>query len=497
MAQQKPLISDGLVLIASLAFAIACGGTPDVVSGPAADYSLSLTPSALPVAQRATGNTVVAVTRTNFSGAITLGLANAPSGVTAVFDPEAPAAGSSTLTVSVGGAVAPGSYDLTVTGVASVGNRSTPLVLTVSPSGGGTAMAVAVGGLHACALAGAGAAYCWGSNTLGQLGNGTIANGTWTPSAVAGGLRFSAIAAGGEGHTCAMTSSGAAYCWGGDYYGALGNGSSGGSSNSPIPVAVLGDLSFSSLALGPGAHSCGLIGSGAAYCWGANYYGGLGDGSQADKSTPVAVSGGLTYTSLAPGGQHTCALTIAGEAFCWGLNGFGQLATASSALESCMVNGFPAVCSTRPLPVSTPGGLPFVALASGESHTCALASSGAAYCWGRNLSGQLGDGSTTNRSVPVAVSGSARFTRIGGGSHHTCGITGSGAAYCWGSNSYGQLGDGSTTNSPVPVAVAGGLTFKSIDGGIFVTCGLATADVVYCWGFGTNSLIPVAVAGWP
>ncbi|MFL5582546.1 MAG: hypothetical protein ACJ8AO_19425, partial [Gemmatimonadaceae bacterium] len=211
MVRLKPSASDGLVLIAGLAMAVACGRKPDVVSGPAADYTLSLTPTALTVAQRATGNAVIAVTRTNFSGAIALSLASVPSGVTWSFNPEALGAAGSTLTVSVGASVVPGSYNVTVTGAATAGDRSTPLVLTVTSSGGGgVATELAVGGFHACALASDGAAYCWGSNTFGQLGNGTISTGSWTPTAVSGGLRFSSIAAGGEAHSCALTSSGAA-----------------------------------------------------------------------------------------------------------------------------------------------------------------------------------------------------------------------------------------------------------------------------------------------
>ena len=252
-------VSGGLILIVGLAIS-GCGGTDGDVIGPAADYTLSLAPAALTVAQGAAGNTAVAVARTNFAGAITLSLVSAPSGVIGSFDPQAPGGTTSTLVVSVGAAVTPGLYNLSVAGAATAGNRSTPLVLTVTSSAGGLATALAVGGFHACALVRDGAAYCWGNNNFGQLGNGTISAGSSTPGAAAGALRFSAIAAGGEGHTCAVITSGAAYCWGGNYYGTLGNGSS--EASSPTPVAVSGGLSFSSLALGPGAHSCGLTASG-------------------------------------------------------------------------------------------------------------------------------------------------------------------------------------------------------------------------------------------
>src|SRR2546428_787547 len=120
----------GLVLVAGLSLAVGCakdGGT-----APAADYTLSLAPTALTIVQGATGSTTVTITRTNFSGAVTLSLGSAPTGVTGAFDPAAPTGTSSTLTVSVGAAVAPGVYNLTVDGTGTPGNRSTPLTLTVS-----------------------------------------------------------------------------------------------------------------------------------------------------------------------------------------------------------------------------------------------------------------------------------------------------------------------------------------------------------------------------
>src|SRR2546422_10756898 len=122
--------SYGLAVIAGLAAAVGCG--TDGGTGPAADYTLSLTPAALTIVRGATGNTTVTITRTNFTGAVTLSLGNAPAGVTGSFDPAAPTGTSSTLTVSVGAAVAPGVYNLTVGGTGTAGNRSTPLTLTVS-----------------------------------------------------------------------------------------------------------------------------------------------------------------------------------------------------------------------------------------------------------------------------------------------------------------------------------------------------------------------------
>ena len=109
-------------------------------------------------------------------------------------------------------------------------------------------------------------------------------------------------------------------------------------------------------------------------------------------------------------------------------------------------------------PVLVSGRLSFVALTAGEYHTCALTAEGAAYCWGRNTRGQLGDGSSTNTTVPVAVTGGLTFSSLSAGKAHTCGVTTTLIVYCWGANSFGQLGNGAAAigiASNVPVKVAG------------------------------------------
>src|SRR5207247_1427933 len=141
--------------------------------------------------------------------------------------------------------------------------------------------------------------------------------------------------------------------------------------------------------------------------------------------------------------------------------------------------------SVVPVGVSA-GGLTFTAVSAGAYHTCGLTTGGAAYCWGSNDNGELGNGSTTSSSVPVAVTAPGlTFTAVSAGGCHTCGVTPSGAVYCWGSNAYGQLGNGSTTSSSVPVAVsAGGRTFTAVSAGYLHTCGLTSGGAGYCWGYG-------------
>ena len=385
------------------------------------------------------------------------------------------------------------------------------------------ASSLTAGASHTCGPTSAGAAYCWGANTYGQLGNNSTTPGN-TPVAVTGigggvALVFSSLT-GGDLHTCGLRSAGAAYCWGWNLEGQLGDNSTA-LRNTPVAVTGVGGgaaLVFSSLTAGA-SHTCGLTSAGAAYCWGWNLEGQLGDNSTTNRKTPVAVAGvgggaALLFSSLTAGRSYTCGLTMAGAAYCWGQNTEGQLGDNSTTNRK------------TPVAVTGVGGgaaLVFSSLTTGGYHTCGLTSAGAAYCWGTNQYGQLGDNtaklvffheSATGRRTPVAVTGvgggaALVFSSLTGGDLHTCGLTNAGAAYWWGRNTDGQLGDNTTTDRGAPVAVLGvsggaALVFSSLTGGDLHTCGLTSAGAVYCWGWNadgqlgdnttTNRRTPVAVA---
>src|SRR5205807_268421 len=243
-------------------------------------------PSALTIVKGENGSTTVALTRTNFTGAVTLGLTGAPTGVTGGFTPAAPTGTSANLTVNVSYLATPGDYNLTVTGTGGAGNRSTRLTVTVSPSGISDIASVDAGGLHSCALRASGVAYCWGDNSNGELGDGTTTN-RLVPMPVAGGLTFISLSAGAH-YTCGVATSGAAYCWGNNGDGQLGDDTT---TQRLVPTAVAGGLTFASVTAG--AHyTCAVTTSGAAYCWGYNGYGQLGDGTTTARLVPTTVAGG-------------------------------------------------------------------------------------------------------------------------------------------------------------------------------------------------------------
>ena len=389
-------------------------------------------------------------------------------------------AGIATTILTAGGT--PGSGAVTATVGKAPAALSASESFTVGSSFAVLEESLVAGMAHTCGLATTGAAYCWGYGEVGQLGDNTPANHfTPVPVSLPNGVAGFASLTAGLSHTCALTSTGAAWCWGYNVVGQLGDNSD---TDRYAPVAVTlpaGVTGFTTIT-GGSYHTCGLSNTGAAYCWGYNEFGQLGVdyNSTLYSFTPVAVgmpNGVSGFAQIVAGDDHTCALTAGGAAYCWGKNGSGQLGNNSQS------------DSFTPVAVSLPSGVTgFTTLAAGENHTCALSSSGATWCWGLGAYGQLGNNQFLGSLTPDAVvlpAGVPGLARIAADGNHTCGLSAAGAAFCWGRNVYGQLGNNSTVNSPAPVVVSmpGGVTgFARIAAGDDHTCALTSAGAAWCWG---------------
>jgi alpha-tubulin suppressor-like RCC1 family protein len=378
---------------------------------------------------------------------------------------------------------------------------------------------------HSCAVVADGTARCWGSNTAGALGTGGGGN-KQTPATVnlPSGVSLISIE-GGTDQTCATTDSGSALCWGSNTYGKGGFGDFSASRTSPEWVTVATNVT--EMAPG-NTHTCGLHSYGKVSCWGNNNNGQLGYTVTAGttcaypynwpcQSYPSHVdtlAGAVSRASISAGAHFRCAVRGDGTVRCWGMNFVGQLGDGTNTSASSAV------------PVSQLTGA--VAVSSGEMHTCALTAAGKVFCWGMNAMGALGNGTTMSSNVPVQVPNLSDVKSVAAGYHHTCALRANGVMYCWGdapgvpvnadgyaltpqqaltgvdqiasgddflcaiktdrtlwcwgSNSYGQLGLGDTVSRATPTKVGNLSDVLGMSLGESHMCVLRSNENVYCWG---------------
>ena len=290
-----------------------------------------------------------------------------------------------------------------------------------------------------------------------------------------------AIAAGG-GHTCALTSIGAVKCWGFNYGGVLGDGTE---EHRTTPVDVVGLDSGVTAIAGGGEHACAITKTGSVKCWGGNKLGQLGDGTKENRLTPVDVVGLKGKVSfLAAGVNHTCAVFESGAVQCWGWNHSSQLGdgTKQDRLTPVDVTGLSSGVSS---------------LVAGTRNTCAVTIEGGVKCWGNvGAGGMQGSGPIEESSVPEEKAGLRSVVALAAGDAHDCALTRAGGVKCWGWGSFGSLGIGKDEGSLAPTDVVGlskGAT--SIAAGKFHTCAVTSEGGVKCWGHNDDGQVGVEVDG--
>ncbi|MEO8703341.1 MAG: hypothetical protein ABI867_25060 [Kofleriaceae bacterium] len=276
----------------------------------------------------------------------------------------------------------------------------------------------------------------WGANRIGQLGDGTTTAATETATTAINMFKGKQLVTSFE-HSCATGTNDRALCWGNNNHGQL---------DLPLEVIAalspIGVLAEPTIQVGVGkGHACTLLADGRVLCWGLNDLAQTGSAALADQRAPVLVQGLVTSTAIGIGFVHSCALDPTGVR-CWGDNASGQLGndTTMRSAVAVAVTGLAG---------------PVAAVCGGLAHTCARLADGTVQCWGANLHGQLGDGTTTERHTPVAVAGLTGVAEVACGAEYTCARLTAGGVRCWGVNDHGQLGDGSTTERTSPVVVQG------------------------------------------
>ncbi|HVZ79066.1 MAG TPA: hypothetical protein VG818_13870 [Gemmatimonadaceae bacterium] len=366
------------------------------------------------------------------------------------------------------------------------GEGALPTVPTLDEQGRDGMVAVSAGRDHTCALSESGAAFCWGRNDHGQLGfpTSTPCDSAAQPTcaldahAVLGGLAFRTISA-GTSHTCAITTGFAAWCWGTNADGELGSGGP----DAPAPRAVTTTTLFAAISAGD-THTCAVATDGTAWCWGRNDRGQLGTGDTIPRALPTPVATSARFVDLSAGQARTCGRTTDARVLCWG------------AIWEYRRNGL-EFTRAQLLPQDVPAAGAFTALSVGAFTTCGV-TGGAAVCWEANPYGEMGNGTTDGSTAPVPVAGGLAFTNVSVGVIQACGVAVDGSAWCWGNDSFGQLGVPTGTLSArcglqqlvcsqVPVRVVGWRRFVSVSTGIGNhACGVTRESNVYCWGLGVS-----------
>jgi alpha-tubulin suppressor-like RCC1 family protein len=343
---------------------------------------------------------------------------------------------------------------------------------------------IAVGDVNSCAISTTGNAYCWGQGLLGVLGNGTTVNYQLTPVAVSSSQQFVSIGVGST-HACALTTAGAVYCWGFNSYGQLGTGTT---SNVPLPVPqlVTGGQRFVALSVSREEATCALTADGVLYCWGKAASGIFGTATApavsgcvaAYCSVPVVVpaAAALRFAKLGQGGSNAppCAITTTGQTYCWG-GGIRGDGTAYATLAP-----FVAVTGAASTAMVSSG--------NQTSFSCAVSIAGSLTCWGQ---GVLGRGTYADLALTPVVIGT-NFSAVAVGSGTACGLK-AGSLFCWGGNGWGATGlplngcvgitDFGAQCVLAPTPVTGAPTLSIVTMAQAHGCGITPAGDAYCWGF--------------
>ncbi len=397
----------------------------------------------------------------------------------------------------------------------------------ISPSavGGGAKWLQADAGLyHTCAIKADNSLWCWGYDTEGQLGADSYSS--YHPDLVlpaqVGELRDWQSVSAGSTHSCGIRSDKSLWCWGSNHFGELGNGEGDFGMGDSSPVRVGNWTDWESVSCGAG-FSCGLRGDQSLWCWGNNFFGALGDGSGENQSVPTLLGEAGPWLSLSVGDSHGCAVKSDQSLWCWGYHGSGQVGVGDDAddfvmqplqvgdsfewisvtagsYHSCGTQtGGRAFCwgdnrlgqlgdstgLSRTYPMEVSSTAKWISLTSATTHSCGVDDSHQLYCWGDNTDGMLGRGREPQKLSPSEVLTGSVWLQVAAANEFSCAINDDDAGlYCWGKNNAGQLGINQPQDLPEPRKV-GSDSWAYIATGSEHACGITQAGALYCWGEGS------------
>ncbi|MCL2825215.1 MAG: hypothetical protein FWD57_14590 [Polyangiaceae bacterium] len=326
---------------------------------------------------------------------------------------------------------------------------------------------------HTCAISSTGQATCWGNNQFGQVGaSGLIARNSksvLSPAIVAVIPRDVVSISAGSIHTCAISTAAGTHCWGYNAFGLLGDGTT--ANRRGVVRVIEPQLQATSVSVGNG-HACILTSNGAVYCWGRNKSGAVGDGSKDDRIVPTPVVGlSSGVVAMSAGGRISCAVTKAGNVLCWGHN-----------YNQCIGDG---TRIDRLVPTPVVGlELPVVAISAGEASVCAITSNQGVVCWGGYPRFGSGADAVDERLAPKPIPWlETGVIAVSSGNGHACAITDCSALKCWGYNQLGQLGDGTEMDREYPTQVMGlESNVIAVSAGSGHTCAVRAPGTALCWG---------------
>lgn len=305
------------------------------------------------------------------------------------------------------------------------------------------AISVSAGASHTCSVLEDGGVMCWGYNLWGSLGDGTNEEknipvqvlGLDNATSVAAGVRF----------TCALLEDGAVKCWGFNAAGQLGIGIN--TYNKNIPMSVIGLSDVILISAKNAAHTCALLKDDTIKCWGDNFVGQLGIGSTEDKNIPTIVPDLTNVVSVSAGGGNTCALLNDNTVKCWGFAWNGQIGDGTNMIE---MKPTPTSVVGLDDAIALSVGGHTCALLSDETAKCWGTNFYGELGIGTS---QMGDDTYGGKDKPVSVLGLSGVSSISVGGYYTCAILKSCSVMCWGQNQKGQLGNGTNEDSSLPVQV--------------------------------------------